>query len=131
TAPLLQGVRVLATGRQAGPDGDAGPAGAQEGDGASYSTITLDAGPEDAVKLVAARLDGTITAILRHHRDDQTATVAARGDLAGLLGLPPERSTPVVSILYGDQVGSEEPGGEDDARGAPGGLFDTPLPKGL
>ncbi|WP_454690828.1 Flp pilus assembly protein CpaB [Achromobacter aloeverae] len=131
TAPLLQGVRVLATGRQAGREGETGPAGVQEGDGAAYSTITLDAGPEDAVKLVAARQDGTITAILRHHRDEQPATVAARGDLAGLLGVEVDRPAPSVSILYGDQIGGEGPGEGDDTHATPPGLFDAPLPKGL
>jgi len=136
TAPLLQGVRVLATGRYAGRAGDAGAADvpgsdAQGTDGAAYSTITLDAGPEDAVKLVAARQDGTITAILRHHRDEQPATVAARGDLAGLLGVAADRRAPAVAILYGDQATDESPSEEDAARAAPGELFDAPLPKGL
>lgn len=131
TAPLLQGVRVLATGRYAGRAGEAYAGDAQAADAAAYSTITLDAGPEDAVKLVAARQDGTITAILRHHRDEQPATVAARGDLAGLLGVAAERRAPAVAILYGDQAGDEGLSEEDAARAVPGELFDAPLPKGL
>ncbi|WP_233235182.1 Flp pilus assembly protein CpaB [Bordetella sp. LUAb4] len=140
TAPLLQGVRVLATGRHAGREGEEHAPGApdapgaldvQGADGATYSTITLDAGPEDAVKLVAARQDGIITAILRHHRDEQPAPVAARGDLAGLLGVHAERPVPAVSILYGDQAGDEGLSEEDAARAAPGEFFDAPLPKGL
>ncbi|ALM83676.1 hypothetical protein ASB57_12460 [Bordetella sp. N] len=131
TAPLLQGVRVLATGRQAGREGEALGQQAGGADGAAFSTITLDAGPEDAVKLVAARQDGTITAILRHHRDEQATTVAARGDLAGLLGVEVERPAPVVAILYGDQMGGDGTDDEDKARAAPAGLFDAPLPQGL
>ncbi len=125
TAPLLQGVRVLATGSQAGnTDGE---------DGASteYSTITLDAGPEDAVKLVAARQDGTITAILRHHRDEKPASVAARGDLADLLGVEVQRPKPVVSIVYGDQVGAETVSEEDGVESTPAGLFAAPVPTDL
>jgi pilus assembly protein CpaB len=97
TAPLLQGVLVLATGREGESD-----------DGASggFSTITLDAGPEDAVKLVAARQAGRVTAILRHHRDAGTNATAARGDLAALLGIDTDRVPPprVVPVLYGDRV---------------------------
>lgn len=126
TAPLLQGVLVLATGQQAADDG---------GDGASFSTITLDAGPQDAVKLVSARQTGTITAILRHHRDGVPATAAAGGDLASLLGIESVRQDTqrVVQILYGDQVGNESPqtGEEQGGRAVPAGLFDATVPRAL
>lgn len=52
TAPLLQGVLVLATGRETRTGSET----------SSYSTLTLDAAPEDVVKLVAARQAGTLTA---------------------------------------------------------------------
>jgi pilus assembly protein CpaB len=127
TAPLLQGVLVLATGHQAAEEGGAAT---------SFSTITLDAGPQDAVKLVSARQSGTITAILRHHRDGTPATAAAGGDLASLLGIDNEQAAParVVQVLYGDQVGNgdtapadEEPG----SRALPSGLFDAAVPQAL
>ncbi|WP_427185078.1 Flp pilus assembly protein CpaB [Bordetella bronchialis] len=123
TAPLLQGVLVLATGREG--EGDEAAAGA-------FSTITLDAGPEDAVKLVAARQAGRITAILRHHQDAATHAVAAQGDLAALLGIDapgdaPPRSVPV---LYGDRLHLDANAGLDDdaARQAAPGLFQADVP---
>jgi len=97
TAPLLQGVLVLATGRQTLGDD-------QEGRG-GYSSITLDVAPEDAVKLVAARQAGSVTAMLRHPSDDRATRAAARGDLAALLGIDQDgrSATPEVSVIYGDR----------------------------
>jgi pilus assembly protein CpaB len=123
TAPLLQGVLVLATGREG--EGDDGTPG-------SFSTITLDAGPEDAVKLVAARQAGRITAILRHHRDAETNATAARGDLAGLLGIDTDgASAPrAVPVLYGDRMLAGETDAHDaeDMRSQDGGLFEADVP---
>ncbi|AOB30798.1 hypothetical protein AKI39_08970 [Bordetella sp. H567] len=123
TAPLLQGVLVLATGREG--DGE-------EAATAPFSTITLDAGPEDAVKLVAARQAGRITAILRHHRDADTNPTAARGDLAALLGIAGADDTPprAVQVLYGDRPYGDTPDARhaDDDRRADSGLFDADVP---
>ncbi|CAM3704303.1 SAF domain-containing protein [Bordetella sputigena] len=123
TAPLLQGVLVLATGRT-GDDGEATTG--------AYSTITLDAGPEDAVKLVAARQAGRITAILRHHRDANTNATAARGDLAALLGIDAadDAPPPPVPVLYGDRPDGRASEPRDDAdAGSPGsGWFDADVP---
>src|SRR5690606_19692375 len=101
TAPLLQGVLVLATGsdsRQAGVEGDADQ-------GAAFSTVTLDTAPEEAARLVAARQAGTITALLRHPGDAKTSNKGVQGDLATLLGIakpiPVTRTRPAV--IYGDQ----------------------------
>jgi len=99
TAPLLQGVQVLATGSLTEvPEAQAAMPG--------YATITLDVAPEDAVKLVAARQAGTLTAMLRSPYDDQSSRKAARGDLAQLLGLVSDRPAaprrPVV--LYGNRA---------------------------
>jgi pilus assembly protein CpaB len=108
TAPLLQGVLVLATGTTTQFAGDqvAGRPG-------SYSTVTLDTAPEDAVKLVAARQSGTITALLRHPRDGHPTQKAVRGDLASLLGLT--TATPVAAqrkatVIYGNRTTSRLPG---------------------
>jgi len=110
TAPLLQGVRVLATGRQA--LGDGGPVyeqthgQAHRNERMHYSAITLDVAADDAVKLVVARQTGRITAMLRHPDDGLTTRVAAHDDLAVLLGVargarqsapraePPAQTTP-------------------------------------
>jgi pilus assembly protein CpaB len=125
TAPLLQGMPVLATGRET-------RAGDPEGHG--YSTVTLDAAPDEVVKLVAARQAGTLTAILRHPEDVQADRRAMRGDLATLLGIttpaPPTNRRPV--ILYGTSGARALPawaGGPASAPRLPNGWFE--LPEGL
>lgn len=104
TAPLLQGVLVLATGMTTQGSltmNAAESSGFEPG----YSTVTLDVAPEDAVKLVAARQGGTITAILRNPGDPISSSKASRGDLATLLGVnvegPPPRARK-VPVLYGN-----------------------------
>lgn len=124
TAPLLQGVLVLATGRETRTSG----VGSEE---SSYSTVTLDAAPEDVVKLVAARQAGTLTAILRHPGDARADRRAARGDLASLLGVsdPPRIPARRAVILYGASGARALPGWADpDGQAArPGnGWFDLP-----
>ena len=130
TAPLLQGALVLATGSQ--------PAGALAGDDdtqpGTYATVTLDASPEDAVKLVAARQAGSITAILRNHRDGAPVSAATRGDLASLLKLDVGKAPePRIPVWYGDTA--QDSAGEmadDELRGAgEQGLFDAQVPAGL
>ena len=126
TAPLLQGVLVLATDTRTRndqvPDNDTAPAKA-------YSTVTLDAAPEDAVKLVAARHAGSLTAVLRAGSDNVPTTKAARGDLASLLGVsrPPPRRSEKAQVIYGNRasgsVGRLNPG---QGGHFPSGLFDIP-----
>ncbi|MGE4337169.1 MAG: Flp pilus assembly protein CpaB [Pigmentiphaga sp.] len=81
TAPLLQGMRVLATGRQ--QDGHDGLADV----GVRFATVTLDASPPEAVRLIAAREQGTISAMLRHGGDLAPSGGELRGTLAEWLGL--------------------------------------------
>ena len=100
TAPLLQGVLVLAT--------DANTQFVQDQDPVrkrSYATVTLDASPEDAVKLVAARQGGTITAVLRPPQDNLASRRAIRGDLASLLGVSRQPPAPSrrAQVIYGSQ----------------------------
>ena len=126
TAPLLQGVLVLATGNQTLASGE--PSGAHT---TGFSTVTLDTSPEDAVKLVAARQSGTLTAVLRHPGDDNPTRRAARGDLASLLGVanpPPQRATKRAPVLYGNQKPRSVPKLAPEAAGVrnPSGLFDLP-----
>src|SRR5690606_32836290 len=102
TAPLLQGVLVLATGTNTQQVHDA----AQLRQGA-YATVTLDAAPEDAVKLVAARQSGTITAVLRHPTDSVSTQKAVRGDLASLLEIdtaPPPAVRKKIPVIYGNKA---------------------------
>jgi pilus assembly protein CpaB len=99
TAPLAQGVRVLALSKNIVP-----------------STVTLEVSEQDAVKVIAARRSGTLTAMLRRRDDNGNATATAPKDLAALIGL--EKSvTPtssVIPILYGDRIDTYSIG--DDAH---------------
>jgi len=125
TAPLLQGVLVLATGANTQFAGSLA-----EGERHSYATVTLDAAPEDAVKLVAARQGGTITAVLRPPHDGAATQKAVRGDLASLLGVnrPPPPRNDSAQVLYGNKtvrrvarIGAQAPGTSQRS-----GVFDLP-----
>jgi pilus assembly protein CpaB len=119
TMPLLQGMRVLATGHRV----DAGQAG--EAGREAFSTLTLDAAPADALKLIAAREGGTITAMLRKPGDSSPAAGRLDGDLASMLGLreKPAKAAPPrpsVTIIYGDRPPRRIPGlGESETPGLP------------
>ena len=139
TAPLLQGVLVLATGTSTGNDDQDNPdpsEWSQSDLDTGYSTVTLDAAPEDAVKLVAARQGGTITAVLRNPQDAGASTKATRGDLATLLGVnrppptPPQRR---ASVLYGNQAIRSVPKLAAPRSGTPQatGVFDLPYSPAL
>jgi len=94
TVPLLQGMRVLMVGSE--------PEGESKG-----GSITLAATPDEAMRFVAARQSGVLTAMLRHRDDAAVVSGAAQGDLASLIGLEPEpRVLPGVSIVYGDRLDS-------------------------
>ncbi|NLJ62072.1 MAG: Flp pilus assembly protein CpaB [Alcaligenaceae bacterium] len=95
TAPLLQGVLVLATDDSTDQQGGTG----------SYATVTLDLSPEDGAKLVAARQVGMITAMLRNPHDMHLSDKAVRGDLATLLGLSTSATEfKSVPVIYGNKV---------------------------
>lgn len=104
TLPLLQGMRVLATGRQV----DAQLSDLPQPADRNFSTLTLDASLDDAVKLVAARREGMITAMLRRPGDRSVARAQSRGDLGRILGLadpaaPPAARSKRVPVIYGDR----------------------------
>lgn len=129
TAPLLQGVLVLATDTRTRDDAQ------DAADDPGYTTVTLDASPEDAVKLVAARHSGSITAVLRPVNDSQATVRAARGDLASLLGVnrPPPRPSGRAPVIYGGSRESKVPRLVPSAPGVsqPSGLFDLPALQAL
>lgn len=105
TSALLSGIEVLATGRQLNSPGQS-IASQQD----HYATLTLATSPEDAVKLVAARQTGTITAVLAQHNDTLphiNINNMARGHLAGLLGME-SPNVKAVPILYGDRVAGDD-----------------------
>ncbi len=124
TAPLLQGVLVLATGTSTDGMNEGGP------ETNSYSTVTLDTSPEDAVKLVAARQSGHITALLRRPDDAAPTQKAVRGDLASLLGVnsaPAFHGSRRAPVIYGDRPTRRVDSLAPKARTAsPNGVFDLP-----
>jgi pilus assembly protein CpaB len=97
---LLQNVAVLATGAKAVPDGEAK-------DGRrNYTTITLEASPEEAQRVLAARELGKLAAVLRAPGDSATP-VALRRDAMALLGLAEQPHVVVdsaVPVLYGNRA---------------------------
>jgi pilus assembly protein CpaB len=92
TVPLLQGVRVLAVGADA--------------DGAAAGGVMLAADPQDAMRFVAARQAGSLTAMLRHRGDDATASAEASQELDAVLGLAKRKQPPArgVTVVYGDRI---------------------------
>ncbi|MCB5363212.1 Flp pilus assembly protein CpaB [Pusillimonas sp. CC-YST705] len=120
TAPLLQGVLVLATGQATSLQGAQG----------GYGTVTLDTAPEDAIKLVAARQGGIITALLRQRGDEQSTLRAVRGDLAALLGVGADKdqnASDRVAVIYGDRPVRSVAALRSDQTGQPeSALFDLP-----
>ncbi len=95
TVPLLQGMRVLTAADASGGDGSA--------------SITLAASPDEAMRYIAARQAGTLTAMLRNRDDSAAVSAAPQSDLASLIGLKHEpRRKPGVVILYGDRLGTQD-----------------------
>ena len=93
TVPLLQGGKVLSV------DGDPG----------QPAHITLEAAAGDAVKVIAARQGGVLTALLRPAADTQIGSDALPRDLPGLLGMAQTASRRrAVDIIYGDRIESDD-----------------------
>src|SRR5690625_2857283 len=128
TAPLLQGVYVLATDQHTDEDIQAG---------VGFTTMTLDLSPEEAATLVAAKQSAEITAMLRNPIDDQTSVKAVRNDIATLLGLrnPIENLNQGrrVNVIYGNttQRGVLEPLRPQRVYRASPAVFDLELPHQL
>lgn len=93
--PLLQDVRVIATGARAGGAEPCGP---------DFTTITLDLDPEQAARLLAARSVGSLGALLRAPGDRSRAAIG-RGDAFALLGLGDPPPPPTVPVIYGGRGG--------------------------
>ena len=102
TFPVIQSVRVMATGQRSVDD-------PKNGERRQYSTVTLDTTPEQAQTVIMAREAGKVTALLRNPNDLQKVQ---RGDmgLPGLNGLglesaqmpeDPALSVHQVPVLYG------------------------------
>jgi len=125
TAPLLQGVYVLATDQHT-DEASQRPTG--------FTTLTLDVTPEEAAKLVAAKQSAELTAMLRNPGDDHTSVTAVRNDIASLLGLrnPIENlnSQRKVNVIYGNTAQRDHIGALRPTRiyRAPPAVFDLELP---
>jgi pilus assembly protein CpaB len=99
--PVMQGVRVMATGTQLdGGQGTASKNGAPQ-KSRTFTTVTLDATPHEAKRIMAAREVGKVTALLRAPGD--TALQDTRIDEAlALLGLSHGgRGKAPVQVIYG------------------------------
>jgi pilus assembly protein CpaB len=98
--PLLQGVRVMATGQRSVDD-------PVSGEKYRYATVTLNTTPAEANNLIAAREAGKLTALLRNPLDQ---VAVGKPDPASLLGSGSgpaaitqqgERSARTIPVLYG------------------------------
>lgn len=112
TVPLLQGVRVMATGQRSVDD-------PQSGEKRLYSTVTLNTDPDQAQAVVVARESGRLTALLRNPQDT-TPLQSMQGDLTSILGqrntpaatgAPFQTAVPAVPVLYGGTSGGIPPEG--------------------
>jgi pilus assembly protein CpaB len=108
TVPLLQSVRVMATGQRSVDD-------PKSGERRLYSTVTLDTDPQQAQNVVVAREAGRLTALLRNP-EDKLPLKGMQGDLAALLGAtnsPAAASTTdsvkEVPVIYGGRAGKIPP----------------------
>jgi pilus assembly protein CpaB len=82
TRTVMQGVIVMATGRQSRPGPDADPLS-----GRPYTSITVEVEPEQAQRLVVAQRSGKLTAVLRNPQD-RSQVAERKLDLNALLGSP-------------------------------------------
>lgn len=102
SAPLLQGVQVMATGQRVVDD-------TASGERRQFSTLTLNTTPAQARDLIAARESGKLTALLRNPQDQGGLGTATT--LAELMPAPPPppqqpaapvfRPARIVPVLYG------------------------------
>jgi pilus assembly protein CpaB len=108
TVPLMQGVRVMATGQRSMDD-------PKSGERRLYSTVTLNTDPRQAQNVVVAREAGRLTALLRNPQDT-TPIQGMQGDLNSLLGQRAQpaaqnRNLPEVPVLFGGTGGKVPPEG--------------------
>jgi pilus assembly protein CpaB len=101
---LMQKATVLATGKQSagytGPDNSRG----EDGDRRTYTTITLDASPQNARRILALRQIGELTAVLRAPQDEDDAggSAANTADLFSADGNT--KTSRSVRIVYGNEL---------------------------
>jgi pilus assembly protein CpaB len=108
TMVLMQNVLLLATGRQVRPS----IGGGQPGVSRTYSTVTIEASPRDAQRLILAQKAGSLTAMLRGP-EDQSPLTAATMDTRDLFGIATPRRVagvagPRAEVIVGGMGGKLE-----------------------
>lgn len=125
TVPLLQNVRIMATGQRSVDD-------PRSGERRQYSTVTLDTSQAEAQSVIAAREAGKITALLRNPKDMQVAETDSAA-LAALLGMADDMqvladasdaTARAVPVLYGGNRAGFKP---DDLTLRPSRQSPVPL----
>ena len=106
TSLLMQNVLLLATGRQVRP---AITDSSAPGVSRSYSTVTVEASPLDAQRLILAQKAGSLTAVLRGP-SDKSPLLAASMDSRDLFGARPVRvagrvAGPNAEVIIGGRGG--------------------------
>jgi pilus assembly protein CpaB len=103
--PLLQNVSVLATGARAAVTADADGKDSKH----TFTTITLEASPEEAERVLAAREVGKLAAVLRPPGDQAVAS-SERKDSMALLGLANAAALAAsgVPVIYGGRGGTRD-----------------------
>ena len=98
---VMQDVKVLATGTQVHTDGVSTKGKELDSAARSFTTVTLDATPEDARRIMAAREIGKVTALLRAPGDTARNEIRIEEALA-LVGIrKPGGGRAPVQVLYG------------------------------
>lgn len=88
--PIIQSVRVMATGQRVIDD-------EQGGAGRMYTTVTLDATPQEAEDVIIARDLGKITALLRNP-EDREAVPSNGMDFKSFLDARKQKNTPALTV---------------------------------
>jgi pilus assembly protein CpaB len=104
TLLLMQNVIILATGRQVRPTV---ANGSQTGVGRAFTTVTIEATPKDAQRLILAQKAGSLTAVLRGNADAQPITASAM-DASELFGSPSRaggQRGPTTEVIIGGKGG--------------------------
>lgn len=102
--PLLQSVKVLATGSRVSRDEKGDDKGDGSTQGKEYNTVTLDASPSEAQRVLLAREIGKVTALLRHPDDKLKAPLAIL-DANALTGGHTRRASAEIPVIIGGSSG--------------------------
>lgn len=97
---LLQNVSVMATGQRAEND-------PKSGEKRTYSTVTLDTSPQEALNIIRAREAGKLTALLRNPEDKNPLgkPLGDPGDFFDARKASPNSPTGGVPVLVGGRSG--------------------------